>query len=116
MVLAASSRGIGGLVNRSQFNLGQVRIRMSIEAVGAYLLLVMVVVIPTGRLETEKRTKKQTAPLRPEVDAQGALISKVDPFWQKPIPNHWSMQQVTGLSVEAKTGHIWFLNRGSAAD
>src|ERR1700739_1868046 len=41
---------------------------------------------------------------------------RVDPFWPKPLPNRWSMQQVTGLWVEDKTGHVWFLNRAAAAD
>jgi hypothetical protein len=41
---------------------------------------------------------------------------KVDPFWPKPLPNRWSMQQVTGLYVEDKTGHVWFLNRAANAD
>src|ERR1700730_2015128 len=50
------------------------------------------------------------------VDENGAPIFKVDPFWPKPLPNRWSMQQVTGLYVEAKNDHIWFLNRGAAAD
>src|SRR5260221_9996661 len=50
------------------------------------------------------------------VDAQGAPMFRVDPFWPKPLPNRWSMQQVTGLSVEDKTGHVWFLNRAQAAD
>jgi len=42
---------------------------------------------------------------------------KVDPFWPKiPLPNRWSMQQVTGLYVNDKNGHVWFLNRAQAAD
>jgi len=50
------------------------------------------------------------------LDTQGAPRFKVDPFWPKLLPNRWSMQQVTGLFVEDKTDHIWFLNRGAAAD
>ena len=50
------------------------------------------------------------------VDAQGAPMFRVDPFWPKPLPNRWSMQQVTGLYVEEKNDHVWFLNRGAAAD
>ncbi|MDE0005420.1 MAG: hypothetical protein OXQ29_22240, partial [Rhodospirillaceae bacterium] len=29
------------------------------------------------------------------VDAEGAPQYRVDPFWPKPLPNQWSMQQVT---------------------
>jgi len=49
------------------------------------------------------------------LDASGAPQYRVDPFWPKPLPNRWSMQQVTGLYVEQKNDHVWFLNRGSAA-
>ncbi len=45
------------------------------------------------------------------VDENGAPIFRVDPFWPKPLPNRWSMQQVTGIHVD-HMDHIWFLNRG----
>ena len=48
------------------------------------------------------------------VDADGAPQYRVDPFWPKPLPNRWSMQQVVGIHVD-QTDHIWFLNRGRAA-
>lgn len=49
------------------------------------------------------------------LDANGVPIFRVDPFWPKPLPNKWSMQQVTGLQVD-HMDHIWFLNRGAAAE
>ena len=49
------------------------------------------------------------------VDESGAPVFKVDPFWPKPLPNRWSMQQVTGLHVD-HMDHIWFLNRNQAAE
>ena len=49
------------------------------------------------------------------VDEHGAPIFRVDPFWPKPLPNRWSMQQVTGLHVD-HLDRIWFLNRGNAAE
>lgn len=48
------------------------------------------------------------------VDANGAPQYIVDPFWPKPLPNRWSMQQVTGLFVDDME-HVWFINRGRAA-
>ena len=48
------------------------------------------------------------------VDANGAPQYRVDPFWPKPLPNRWSMQQVTGLHVD-HMDHVWFLNRQQAA-
>ena len=47
-------------------------------------------------------------------DENGAPIYKVDPFWPKPLPNRWSMQQVTGIWVD-HLDHIWFLNRPEGA-
>ena len=58
--------------------------------------------------------RAQRAPVQ-AVDANGAPIFKVDPFWPKPLPNRWGMQQVTGISVD-QNDHIWFLNRAAAAN
>ena len=49
------------------------------------------------------------------VDENGAPMFRVDPFWPKPLPNRWSMQQVTGISVDSMD-HIWFINRNQAAE
>jgi hypothetical protein len=49
------------------------------------------------------------------VDENGAPQFRVDPFWPKPLPNRWSMQQVTGIHVD-HMDHIWFLNRAQAAE
>lgn len=49
------------------------------------------------------------------VDRNGAPLFTVDPFWPKPLPNRWSMQQVTGVFVD-RDDHIWFVNRAAKAD
>ena len=49
------------------------------------------------------------------VDESGAPQYRVDPFWPKPLPNRWSMQQVTGIYVD-HMDHVWFLNRGNAPE
>jgi len=49
------------------------------------------------------------------VDEAGAPQFRVDPFWPGPLPNRWSMQQVTGIHVD-HMDHIWFLNRAQAAE
>ena len=48
------------------------------------------------------------------VDNNGAPQYRVDPFWPKPLPNKWSMQQVVGIFVD-HMDHVWFLNRGRSA-
>jgi DNA-binding beta-propeller fold protein YncE len=35
---------------------------------------------------------------------------EVDPFWPKPLPNHWILGQSIGLSIDAKD-HIWMTHR-----
>ena len=52
---------------------------------------------------------------RQVVDKDGAPQYRVDPFWPNPLPNRWSMQQVTGISIDAMD-HVWFLNRGNAPE
>jgi len=49
------------------------------------------------------------------MDESGAPQYRVDPFWPKPLPNRWSMQQVTGISVDSMD-NVWFLNRPSAPE
>lgn len=37
---------------------------------------------------------------------------EVDPFWPKPLPNHWVLGSVTGVTVDAHD-HIWITHRGA---
>ncbi|MEQ1885635.1 MAG: hypothetical protein ABL967_11290 [Bryobacteraceae bacterium] len=69
--------------------------------------------LSVGSLYAQKKSAK---PVKQAIDANGSPVFKVDPFWPKLLPNRWSMQQVTGLWVDDKTGHVWFLNRANAAD
>jgi DNA-binding beta-propeller fold protein YncE len=38
---------------------------------------------------------------------------EVDTMWPKPLPNHWILGSVIGVSVDAND-HIWIIHRGSA--
>jgi DNA-binding beta-propeller fold protein YncE len=49
--------------------------------------------------------------------AQAALQAprfEVDPFWPKPLPNHWLLGNVVGVSVDAQD-HVWIVHRGAAS-
>src|SRR4051812_37442603 len=35
----------------------------------------------------------------------------VEPFWPRPLPNHWILGSVTGVSVDAQD-HVWLVHRG----
>src|SRR5262249_7590516 len=48
--------------------------------------------------------------------ASGMPILEVDPFWPKPLPNHWRLGQVSGVGVDSQD-HVWIVNRpGSLVD
>ena len=46
------------------------------------------------------------------VEAAGVQAPRfeVDPMWPKPLPNHWVMGNVIGVSVDARD-HIWIIHR-----
>ena len=44
------------------------------------------------------------------LNAQGAPVFQVDPFWPKPLPNKWSMQQIVDIYVD-RDDHVWIINR-----
>jgi DNA-binding beta-propeller fold protein YncE len=48
----------------------------------------------------------------PRVQAAGVVAPRfeVDPFWPKPLPNHWVLGQTIGISTDAQ-GHIWIVHR-----
>ena len=46
--------------------------------------------------------------------APNGPLYKVDPFWPKPLPNKWSMQQIVDIYVD-KDDHIWIINRQTDA-
>src|SRR5260370_13932573 len=51
------------------------------------------------------------------VQAAGAQAPRfeVDPMWPKPLPNHWVMGNVIGVSVDAQD-HIWIIHRGASLE
>ena len=55
--------------------------------------------------------------LERSLSAQGAAqapIFEVDPFWPKPLPNHWLLGNAIGVSVDTND-HVWIIHRSSAA-
>ena len=68
---------------------------------GAILALAAVLGIWSARLER-----------RAVVDADTVMAPRfeVDPFWPKPLPNHWIIGQVIGVSVDSND-NIWIVHR-----
>jgi len=54
---------------------------------------------------------------RAVVEAAGvqAPMFAVDPFWPKPLPNHWILGQTIGVSVDAQD-HVWIIHRASSLE
>jgi DNA-binding beta-propeller fold protein YncE len=42
-----------------------------------------------------------------------APVFEVDPFWPRPLPNHWLLGMSIGVSVDARD-HVWIVHRGAA--
>ncbi len=38
---------------------------------------------------------------------------EVDPFWPRPLPNHWILGSTIGVSVDSQD-HVWIIHRGAA--
>lgn len=44
-----------------------------------------------------------------------APIFEVDPFWPKPLPNHWILGSTIGVSVDSRD-HVWIIHRQDTFD
>src|SRR6516162_3616775 len=44
-----------------------------------------------------------------------APMFEVDPFWPKPLPNHWILGNTIGVSVDAND-HIWIIHRAGSLE
>ena len=54
---------------------------------------------------------------RAAVEAAGvqAPMFEVDPFWPKPMPNHWVVGMTIGVSVDAQD-NVWIIHRGGSLE
>lgn len=43
--------------------------------------------------------------------AADAPTFQVDPFWPRPLANHWILGSVTGIAIDAQD-HVWLVHRG----
>jgi hypothetical protein len=48
-------------------------------------------------------------------EAKRAPMFEVDPFWPKPLPNHWVSGSTIGLSVDAQD-HVWVIHRPQSVE
>jgi DNA-binding beta-propeller fold protein YncE len=48
-----------------------------------------------------------------ETAAAQAPSFEVDPFWPKPLPNHWLLGSAIGVAVDSRD-HVWIVHRGGS--
>jgi DNA-binding beta-propeller fold protein YncE len=65
--------------------------------------LALLVVLGAGSAVLQKRAAVEAAAVQ-------APTFEVDPMWPKPLPNHWLLGMVIGVSVDAQD-HIWIIHR-----
>jgi DNA-binding beta-propeller fold protein YncE len=39
---------------------------------------------------------------------------RVDPFWPKPLPDHWILGSITGIALDSRD-HLWVVHRGASS-
>jgi len=79
----------------------------------AAVLGVCVLTLAASSCGGSQEPQEQAQPVQ-ALDANGAPIFQVDPFWPKPLPNKWSMQQVVDIYVDGDDD-VWIINRPSDA-
>jgi DNA-binding beta-propeller fold protein YncE len=55
--------------------------------------------------ESSAAADEPTGPLAPRFE--------VDPFWPKPLPNHWLLGSTIGVSVDSRD-HVWIIHRAQS--
>src|SRR6516165_7964547 len=60
---------------------------------------------PNERESSKTATRQSDAMLVPQF--------RVDPFWPKPLPNHWLVGAVAGVAVDSRD-HVWITHRPSS--
>ena len=77
-------------------------------SIGAmFLALVSALGLGSRALEKKAAAAAPTAATAPRFE--------VDPFWPKPLPNHWILGQTIGVSVDAQD-HVWIIHRAGSLE
>ena len=61
----------------------------------------------------EEAADEQEAAADAAMDGPQAPMFEVDPFWPKPLPNHWILGSAIGVDVDSR-GHVWVVHRGDS--
>ena len=69
----------------------------------AAAFLVVIIVLAMGSVVLQRKAAVEAAGVQ-------APAFEVDPFWPKPLPNHWLIGMTIGVAVDAQD-HIWIVHR-----
>lgn len=70
------------------------------------LFVVLLAALGIGQSFLERAAEAQSA------SGAQAPMFEVDPFWPKPLPNHWLLGSTIGVSVDGRD-HVWIIHRGA---
>ncbi len=70
-------------------------------------LLALLAALGVAQAELHKTAAARAA------SAEQAPIFHVDPFWPRPLPNHWLLGSSIGVAVDERD-HVWIVHRGAA--
>src|SRR6202050_3862908 len=82
--------------------------RNSMAAAGIFTLLALLAVLATTYAALERRAVVEAAGVQ-------APRFEVDPMWPKPLPNHWVIGSVIGVSA-GLDDHIWIIHRAGSLE
>src|SRR5687768_17529563 len=71
---------------------------------GGCLLVVSIAVLGLGQVALDAAQEKLVE----------APFFEVDPYWPKPLPNHWILGSAIGVGVDSKD-HVFIVHRGQAS-
>lgn len=76
---------------------------MKRRAIAGSAFLAVLIALGAASFVLEERAKVEAAGVQ-------APMFEVDPFWPKPLPNHWRIGSAIGVSVDARD-HVWIVHR-----
>ena len=71
----------------------------------SFVVLLVALGVAQSALERSAAAQAKSAVQAPRFE--------VDPFWPKPLPNHWLLGMSIGVGVDAQD-HVWIIHRGAA--
>ncbi|MED5563530.1 MAG: hypothetical protein VYB16_03420 [Gemmatimonadota bacterium] len=77
-----------------------------------YLAGVALVIICAACMSADAGAPMDMASDPAVTDPSMAPMFEVDPFWPKPLPNHWLLGSTIGAAVDSRD-HVWIIHRGN---